>query len=555
MQTHHKFQRQQGIARDKSGSYLLVRSEFWVSFFTLLILLSGFLLTQPVAAAVRAAPPTPNMSKIDTFITTTMQEKHIPGVALAVVHDDQALHLRGFGKADESGRAVTAQTPFQIGSMSKSFTALAIMQLVEQGKVDLNAPVQRYLPWFRLANAAVSTHITVASLLHHTSGIPGEGNAPFELEALANPSLGMEQFIRSLQTVSPDRPIGSFEYSNTNYAMLGLIVQTVSGQPYATYIQQHILAPLQMQHTFLSFEEAQRHGAAQGYNWFFGVPRPVDRPIGESMIPAGGLISSAEDLSHYLIAMMNGGRYGTARVLSAQGVQTLQAPSTPIPAATFPGVQGGYGMGWIHGTYYGVPAIFHSGTTPSFKAFMVMEPQRHWGAVLLTDISSQVATEPFDTIRSGVTHLLVGQDPEPVAEMTINTLYLLIDLVLALLSILIVWSVLRLPRWYHKLSSRLGASRHRGWFIARQVLRASGEIILGLAFLEAPLLLFRTYSVAFVTMPDLSGWAVGAGIVLLATGLLRGALLWRRLYQEREMDSQSPSDTVKAPSHTVTVKA
>jgi hypothetical protein len=186
---------------------------------------------------------------------------------------------------------------------------------------------------------------------------------------------------------------------------------------------------------------------------------------------------------------------------------------------------------------------------------MVMEPQRHWGAIVLTDISSQVSTEPFETIRSGVTHLLVGQDPEPVGMLTITTFYLLTDLILAFLSILILWSALRLPGWYRKLSSRLGARRHRGWLIARQVLRASGEIILGLADLSAPLLLFRTYSVAFVSMLNLSGWVVGAGIVLLATGLMRGALLWRGLHQEREVDSQSPSDTIKAPSHTVPVKA
>ena len=97
---------------------------------------------------------------------------HIPGLALGIVHNDEVVHLRGFGEARPSGRTVTPQTPFILASASKSITALAIMQLVESGRVDLDAPVRRYLPGFRVADEAASARITVRHLLHHTSGLP-----------------------------------------------------------------------------------------------------------------------------------------------------------------------------------------------------------------------------------------------------------------------------------------------------------------------------------------------------------------------------------------------
>jgi CubicO group peptidase (beta-lactamase class C family) len=108
----------------------------------------------------------------------------------------------------------------------------------------------------------------------------------------------LEQYVRSLATRPLDRPVGSrHEYCSTNYAILGLIVQTVSGEPYATYLEQHIFAPLQMHDSFATEPEARRDGPAQGYRWLFGVPVPLDY-YNTAGVPAGYLISSAQDLTH-----------------------------------------------------------------------------------------------------------------------------------------------------------------------------------------------------------------------------------------------------------------
>jgi CubicO group peptidase (beta-lactamase class C family) len=133
------------------------------------------------------------------------------------------------------------------------------MQLVEAGKIELDAPVQRYLPWFRVADPAASARITVRHLLYHTSGLPDSACFTGQL------TMTLEQFVRSLATVTLDRPVGSrYEYCSANYDVLGLIVQTVSGQPYGTYIEQHVFAPLQMHDSFASEPEARRDGLAQG---------------------------------------------------------------------------------------------------------------------------------------------------------------------------------------------------------------------------------------------------------------------------------------------------
>src|SRR5207249_8810248 len=186
-----------------------------------------------------------------------------------------------------------------------------------------------------------SARITVRHLLYHTSGIPSSGYACTTDQV----TMTLEQYVRSLATLTLDRPVGSRpDYCSTNYDVLGLIVQTVSGQPYGTYVQQHIFAPLQMHDSFASEPEARRDGLAQSYRWFFGVPTPIDY-YNVSNVPAGYLISSAEDMTHYLIAQMNGGRFGSTSILSSAGIATMHAP-----AALREGGRDYYGMGWVNGS-------------------------------------------------------------------------------------------------------------------------------------------------------------------------------------------------------------
>jgi len=173
---------------------------------------------------------------IDAYVTEQMNDLGIPGMALGIVQDGQIVHLQGFGVADSTGRAVTPQTPFYIGSLSKSFTALAVMQLVEAGKIDLDAPVQTYLPWFELADKDASARITVRNLLNHTSGISTKDGNRF----LASQQ-GLEETVRGLNIIHLTQPVGTtYQYSGLNYTIAGLIVEQVSGQSYGDYVTQRI---------------------------------------------------------------------------------------------------------------------------------------------------------------------------------------------------------------------------------------------------------------------------------------------------------------------------
>src|SRR5215210_6367968 len=257
----------------------------------------------------------PDFAAIDRYVEEEMPEVHIPGLALGIVHDDKVVHLEIFGDADPSGRAVTPQTPFILASVSKSFTALAIMQLYEEGKVDLDAPVQRYLPWFRVADKAASDQITLRTLLNHTSGLPEDTS----FEPMRSNDMGddaLEERVRTLSDVQLNQPVGAaFEYTDANYDVLGLIVQRVAGQSYESYIQEHIFTPLDMNHSFTNQTAAQRNGLATGHRSWFSFPMRFDAPYSRGATPSSYLISSTQDMTHYLIAQLNSGRYANKSVL------------------------------------------------------------------------------------------------------------------------------------------------------------------------------------------------------------------------------------------------
>jgi CubicO group peptidase (beta-lactamase class C family) len=199
-------------------------------------------LAEPVPGS---APPdaVAGFQAIDAYVEEQMRRLKIPGVSLAIVEGDEIVHLRGFGRARPGGEAPTPQTPFFIGSLTKSITALAVMQLVEAGKVILDAPVQQYLPWFRVADPQASAKMTVRHLLNQTSGLPESSGeiAPGHLDDLPD---GTERQARTLRSVKLSHAAGTVcPYSNANYDLLGLVIEAASGRSYAGYVQEHIFTP------------------------------------------------------------------------------------------------------------------------------------------------------------------------------------------------------------------------------------------------------------------------------------------------------------------------
>jgi CubicO group peptidase (beta-lactamase class C family) len=358
------------------------------------------------AAQGVARPPTTvgrEMDAIDAYVETQRRLARVPGLALAIVEGQRVLHVRGYGVADSGGRPVTAETPFRIASLTKSFTALAAMQLVELGRLDLDSPVRRYLPWFRVADPDASAHMTVRHLLDQTSGISTQsGNETLWLQGTA------QEKARALGAVRLTAPVGALhQYSNVNYIVAGLVVEAASGRSWEVYLQEHVFVPLQMGRSFASPGEARRQGAATGHTFWFGFPVEADRPL-PNAYGSDGLYASAEDLAHFLIAHLNGGRYADTSVLSPQGTTALwQRPSAAAGSgATF------YGLGWeVSAADTGITAS-HGGDDGRFHATMKLFPASGRGLALLANgAHGPLVSLRVDGIAAGVEALLEGREP------------------------------------------------------------------------------------------------------------------------------------------------
>ena len=349
--------------------------------------------------------PGPGFTAVDAYIGRQMKGARIPGLALGIVHDGHPVHLRGFGRADDSGRALTPQTPFFIGSNSKSFTALAVMQLAEAGKVDLDAPVQRYIPWFRVADPEASALITVRHLLNQTSGLTERAGRGATLAAGMHP---LEPAVRALATTGLARsPGAAFEYSNLNYTTLGLVVEMAAAEPFEVYLKRHIFEPLNMQHTYTAIEDARRDGLASGYRYWFGFPVAFDAPPHGGTVPTGGIISTAEDMSRYLAMYQGRGRYHGQAVLSPAGIAEMMQPGPPQKRGAFAGA--GYGMGWFTGPWGGVDASYHPGDEPGAHAGMALVSRGNWGVVVLFNVGTHGGALPgLLAIEQSVTGMVAG---------------------------------------------------------------------------------------------------------------------------------------------------
>ncbi|MBC7250458.1 MAG: beta-lactamase family protein [Anaerolineae bacterium] len=351
---------------------------------------------------------------IDAYVEGEMRRLKIPGVSMAIVEGDQIVHLRGFGQARPDGEVPTPQTPFFIGSLTKSFTALAVMQLVEAGKIDLDAPVQRYLPWFRVADPQASAQMTVRHLLNQTSGLP-TSSGEIQLADFDDRPDATERQARALSELVLTRPVGSaFEYSNSNYNLLGLIIEAASGESYADYIQKHIFTPLDMSHSYTSPTTAKQNGLAMGHQYWFALPFAAPNiPTPYGSLPSGQLISSAEDMARYMSALLNGGYYGDVQILSDAGIAELHRGVADFSVM---GISlGQYGMGWFADSIGQTKLVWHNGTTPDFAAYMALLPEQKKGVVLLFNASHHWMSPVLTEVGAGVAALLAGQQPQPAS--------------------------------------------------------------------------------------------------------------------------------------------
>jgi CubicO group peptidase (beta-lactamase class C family) len=466
-----------------------------------------------LAVNAQTALSTNHIEKVDRYLANRVAEQRIPGAALAIVEQDHITSVKGFGVADPTGRPVTAETPFILGSLSKSFTALAVMQLVEKGQVNLDTKVREYIPWFTLADDS-SRDVTVRQLLNQASGLSVATSEKFAASSDVSDS-ALENRVRSLRTEHLDRAVGSdFEYSGTNYAVLGLLVQIVSKQSYEKYIQEHIFTPLKMEHTYTSQVEAEKNGLATGHLYWFFFPRATKLPFNRGSLPQGYIISTAQDMSHYLIAQLNGGRYGDVQILSAAGIREMHRPAI----ATWKSGTS-YGMGWEVGPVAGIPAVWHEGSIFNYHANMVLIPGNASGFILLENIYSGPDEGRLNQIADGVALLLTGKDPPPIA----STARLKLAYgILLLIFFVQVWVVVHVVRRLTSLHAR-PPGRPTVWGVSMIVLAILLSLSWGLLIVFGiPRLFGMPLITTVVRVPDFGYVLLMCAFLAFSTSILKG---------------------------------
>ncbi len=397
-----------------------------------------------------------DFNEIDSYITAAMSRSNIPGMALSIAQGEEVVYQKGYGKAG-NGRTVTADTPFYIGSQSKSFTALAIMQLVEQGKLELDAPVQTYLPWFRVADEQASSQITIRNLLQHTSGLSESGYV-----AHLPSDATLEMLVRDLSRARLTAPVGTkMQYFNPGYSTLGLLIEIVSAQSYGDYINEHIFIPLKMTSSFADREAAEAAGLSQGYAQVFMFAVPLEQAVVEYDIPAGFIISSANDMARFMMAMSNGGGLEGVKLLEPESIQMMFTPNSAINST--------YGFGWYISEYYGETRITHGGDTERFHTSVLLLPEKKLSLVLLFNENHMLKDfNEYNTIFWSVASMLSDHPLPAQGQSSILYgwgLFLLWILVLALA----VRKIIRLPQWRRKMMSwstsqrRLDILKHLLW--------------------------------------------------------------------------------------------
>ncbi|MHC1771834.1 MAG: serine hydrolase domain-containing protein [Flexilinea sp.] len=430
-----------------------------------------------------------DFTNIENYITTAMERHNIPGLALAITQGDQITFSKGYGTAGD-GRSVTPDTPFYIGSQSKSFTALAIMQLVEQGKLDLEAPVQTYLPWFRVADPQASQQITICHLLQHTSGLSEAGYV-----ADFPPETDLETMVRDLSRAKITAPVGTkMQYFNQGYSTLGLIIEKISGQSYGDYINEHIFTPLKMTNSFTDPAAAKTAGLSQGYSQIFMFAVPLKQTFYQSDLPAGYIISTANDMARFLMALGNGGELDGVRVLKPENVQLMFTPNSAINST--------YGFGWYIGQYNGETKITHGGDTERFHTSVLLLPERGLSLVILINENHLIKDfNEYNTLFWGVASILTN-NPMPKEGLSSKIFGWGFFVLWLIILVLAVCKVIKLPIWRKKMLT--WDKRHRGLDIAKHLLWIALTIVI--VTIIAPAFLKRGFSMRWFIgfLPDVA---------------------------------------------------
>jgi CubicO group peptidase (beta-lactamase class C family) len=363
-----------------------------------------------------AAPP-----DLDAYVARAMKTFDVPGLALAIVKDGQVVAAKGYGVRKLGEPApVDAQTLFGIASNTKVITATALGLLVEEGKIEWDAPVVRYLPWFQMWDPFVTREITIRDLLVHRSGL---GLGAGDLLWWPASTYDRKEIARRLRFIKPVASFRSaYAYDNVLYLVAGEVIEAMSGQSWEDFVRSRILARVGMTTSNVRHSDAARGGnSATPHAPVDGKVRPVQPFDSDNTNPAGGINSNAQDMPKWLTVFLARGRLADgSRVFSEATWRQLTTIVTPLATNEPPPELAeqranfrGYALGLGVADYRGQKVLLHTGGLPGYVSRVMMIPQAQLGIAVLTN---QESGEAFDSVAYRIAdHLLRAPEVDWIA--------------------------------------------------------------------------------------------------------------------------------------------
>ncbi len=356
------------------------------------------------------------LAVFDAWCEYTVCTREQPGVSIGIVYDQDLIWAKGYGYADlEKKTPATPSTAYRIASITKLFTATAILQLRDAGKLQLDDPVAKHLNWFRLDDPFDdSPVITIRHLLSHTSGLPRELNSLY-WDDMSFPE--QEEFIEMFQEASTILPRETeLKYSNVAFNVLGEVVASISGQLYADYVKGHILKPLGMTGTEVMPKENMTT-LAKGYGFRKpGQPRRVESFFDKkAMAPSGNMASTVEDLARFISLQFRDGPAGDPQILKGSTLREMHRVHWLAPSWN-----SGWGLGWSVVNEDGQVRIAHGGSVPGYKTYISAAPADKFGVIVLTNAEDgnpgSYAKNAWTIIAPAVNKATAVTEEAPVAD-------------------------------------------------------------------------------------------------------------------------------------------
>lgn len=346
-------------------------------------------------------------AQLDTVLQEIMARWGIPGLGVGLVEDGRITYARGFGvQSLATGAPVTPDSLFCVASITKIFVATAIMQLVEQGRLNLDAPLGTYLPDFRLDDARLP-RVTLRQVLSHTAGLPDFDEAEYDI-LVANPEYDAgapERLMRNLASRQLIADPGQrFAYSNIGFDLLGVLISRITGGTFEDYLSAHVLRPAGMPASELSHLQIPAERLALPH---LRTPAMIVNPIypyHRADVPASFLHSSVLEMCNFAIASLKGASGAIPGLLSPA---TYEKMWTPVAERGYPPFYEHHSLGWVIGHFNGVKTVSHGGGGFGWTDFFTILPERNAAAVILCNEESSARSR---TLRAAV-HVLLGLEP------------------------------------------------------------------------------------------------------------------------------------------------